>query len=152
MSRRHISLKTKLAAALCNMVRPDENGVMRPVIDHESAKAMTEDQVLSLFNFDHWPVPKHRDGPDAHWNLTPRPIVEHREKSARVDTPGAAKDARLSEAQEEFRRKMLAKAGQETPLMQAIKDGRIKVTRSSFQTNRNGRFKKKMNGTVERRD
>jgi len=51
MSKRRdcISLKTRLAAALCSMLRPDESRTMVPVIDHESAKQMTEDQVLSLF-------------------------------------------------------------------------------------------------------
>ena len=110
-ARRHISMRTKLAAALCQMMRPDENGKLVRVIDHETAKALTEDQVLSIFAYDHDPIPKHRDGPDTHWNLVPRPIPEHREKTAKVDVPGAAKDKRIMERQAEFRRKMLAKAG-----------------------------------------
>ena len=111
-SRKSISLKTKLAAALCNMLRPDESGALVPVIDYESAKQMTEDQILSIFHFDHYPTAKHQGGKDVHHNLVPRPILEHRQKTAKIDAPAAAKSARLSAHQEEFRRKMLAKAGQ----------------------------------------
>lgn len=113
MSKRpYIPLKTRLAAALCQMLRPNADGKWERVIDYQSAKAMTEDQILSVFAWDHDPIPKHRDGPDEHWNLVPRPILEHREKTAKIDTPGAAKDKRVMARQEEFRRKMLARAGQ----------------------------------------
>jgi hypothetical protein len=152
MSRRDYIPKDVQIAALLLTVMVEEDGKLVPFIDHDTAKQLTPAQIISLFHRDHYPVRKVDGGPDAHWNLVFRPIMEHRIKTAKVDRPAIAKSDRLSDAQEEFRRKMLAKAGQETPLMQAIKDGRIKVTRSSFQTNRNGRFKKKMNGTVERRD
>ena len=112
MSRKSIPLKTKLAAALCNMLRPNETGEFVPVIDYHSAKNMTEDQVLSVFHFDHYPKTKRQGGEDKHYNLVPRPILEHRAKSANIDAPAAAKSDRLSEAQEECRRKLLAKAGQ----------------------------------------
>lgn len=110
--RPHIPLKTRLAAALCQMLRPNAEGKWERVIDYASAKAMTEDQVLSLWNWDHDPIPKHLDGPDEHWNLVPRPIMEHRIKTATYDVPAKAKADRLTEAHEEFRRKMLAKIGQ----------------------------------------
>ena len=109
--RDHISLKTRLAAALCQMLRPDAAGNLVPVIDHTSATKMTEAQILSVFHFDHYPIPKHRGGPDVHWNLTPRPIPEHRIKTATVDLPAKAKDDRIQESQAEFRRRMLSKAG-----------------------------------------
>jgi hypothetical protein len=145
MSRRkHIPLKTKLAAALCQMLRPNADGNLEPVIDHESSKAMTEDQVLSIFHFDHHPVPKHRNGPDAHWNLTPRPIIEHRHKSATVDTPGAAKDARIEAREAAFRRRVLAKVGRGGGPEQE-KIGR------PIDGSKRSRYKKKLNGTVERR-
>jgi hypothetical protein len=142
--RKHIPLKTKLAAALCQMLRPNADGRLEPVIDHESSKAMTEDQVLSVFNWDHYPVPKHRDGSDAHWNLTPRPIIEHRRKSATIDTPGAAKDARLSTKQSAFRSRMLAKLGRAEESKQTKAGRPIDGSKSSP-------WKKKINGTVERR-
>lgn len=107
--RAHIPLKVKLAAALLQMLRPDENGKLVPVIPHEDAKHMTADQIISLFNFDHTPIPKAHGGPDAPWNLEPRPILEHRRKTAKVDVPMIAKTDRIIDAQAEFRRRLLAK-------------------------------------------
>lgn len=107
MSRRdHIPLKVKLAAALCVIGE----------IPYLHAKRMTPEQVLSLFQWDHWPFPKGKpyNGPDAHWNLSPRLIKAHREKTATVDQPLFAKTRRVTAENEEFRRKMLAKAGQPT--------------------------------------
>lgn len=146
--RRPVPLKTRLAATLCQMLRPNAEGNLERIIDYQSAKAMTEDQVLSLFHFDHDPIPKHRDGPDEHWNLTPRPAREHRAKTAAVDTPGAAKDKRIIARQAEFRRKMLAKIGQvdeSVPPSQRQKKGR------PIDGSRRSRWKKRMDGTVERR-
>ena len=111
-TRKKIPDKTKLAAALLTIVRPNDAGELVPVIDYESAKKMTEDQVLSIFQWDHYPTPKNQGGEDKHYNLVPRPIIEHRIKSAKIDKPAFNKAIRLSEAQEESRRKMLAKAGQ----------------------------------------
>ena len=145
--RRHISLRTKLASALCQMMRPDENGKLVRVIDHETAKALTEDQVLSIFAYDHDPIPKHRDGPDTHWNLVPRPIPEHREKTAKVDVPGAAKDKRIMERQAEFRRKMLAKAGQDEPSPPTQRQKRSQPMPGSRQSG----WKRKMSGELVRR-
>jgi hypothetical protein len=70
---------------------------------------MTEDQILSLFHFDHWPVPKALGGPDEPWNLEPRPIMEHRKKTAKLDVPAIAKTKRVCATHEEFKRKVLAK-------------------------------------------
>lgn len=108
-SRDYIRLKTKLAAALCCMLEDDGNGQFVPIIPHDDAKRMTEDQVLSLFQWDHYPIRKADGGSDAHHNLTPRLIVPHRQKTATVDVPQLAKTRRLIEAQEEFRRKVLAR-------------------------------------------
>lgn len=102
--RKHISLRTKLAAALCHMLRPDDNGQLVLVIPYEQAKRMTEDEVLAVFDFDHWPVPKAMGGEDAHYNLTPRPRSEHREKTAKMDIPAIAKGRRITKAQEDFRK------------------------------------------------
>lgn len=96
MSKRdHISFKTKLAAALLQMLRPDEDGKLVPVIPYADAKLMTADQIISLFHFDHYPIRKADGGADEPWNLTPRPITEHREKTAKKDKPELAKSARL---------------------------------------------------------
>lgn len=84
--RPHISLKTKLAAALCALLK----------IPHEHAEAMHEEHVLSLVEWDHYPIPKAHGGQDAHFNLVPRPKLEHREKTAKHDVPQIAKTRRIA--------------------------------------------------------
>jgi hypothetical protein len=96
--RKSISLRTKLASALLTIVRPNERGELERVIPHDMAKQMSDDQIISLFHFDHYPVPHAHDGPDEAWNLEPRPIVEHRGITAKVDVPRIAKAKRLSRA------------------------------------------------------
>ena len=82
--RAHINLKTKLVAALCALVH-EEDGRLVPIIPHEHAKAMSEDQILSLFAWDHYPIPHAEDGPDEHWNIVPSLIPGHRIKTATID-------------------------------------------------------------------
>ncbi|MDB5620560.1 hypothetical protein [Tardiphaga sp.] len=96
--RKSISLRTKLASALLTIVRPNDNGELERVIPHDMAKQMSDDQIISLFHFDHYPVPHAHDGPDEAWNLEPRPIVEHRGITAKVDVPRIAKAKRLAKA------------------------------------------------------
>jgi hypothetical protein len=119
-SRARISLTKKLAAALLT-IRVEENGKLIPFIDHETAKKLTAAQIISLFEFDHWPIAVWLDGPDEPWNLVPRPIMEHRVKTASYDTPNSAKADRVTETQKEFQRKMLAKVGQGEPEPKAEK-------------------------------
>lgn len=95
-ARKHISLKTKLAAAICQLF-----------LTHDEAVALSEDQVLSLVNWDHYPIPHAHGGPDAHFNLLASLIPAHRAKTAKVDVPMIAKTKRLSKAQEEFRARLL---------------------------------------------
>jgi hypothetical protein len=73
--RKHISLKTKLAATLLRL----PGGV-----PYNDAKQMTEDQIISLYHFDHniFHESGHPDA-DRFWNLTPLPIKAHREKTKR---------------------------------------------------------------------
>ena len=106
MTRKKINFKTKLCATLCQM-RHEVDGKWELIIPHDDAVKMSEDQILSLFQFDHYPIPHAEDGPDEHWNLDPVLIAPHKAKTAKVDTPGIAKRKRVSEKEEEFRRKML---------------------------------------------
>lgn len=100
MTRRsHIPLKTQLAAAL----------VQIGGIPYDDAKAMTADQVISLFHRDHYPRRKEDGGSDEHYNLHWKFIGAHREKTAKVDRPQSAKGKRLRDEQENFRRRLLAK-------------------------------------------
>jgi hypothetical protein len=94
MKRSHISLKTKLASALL-AIKAFELGRWSPLIPHEDAKQMTADQIISLFAFDHYPIRKADGGPDEPWNLEPRMIVPHREKTAKIDVPQMAKSKRI---------------------------------------------------------
>jgi len=83
MSRRKApTLKQKLASALLTIVRPNEHGIMVPVIPYERAKNMTEDEIIACFHFDHG-VFATWGGPNAAWNLTPRPVAEHIAKTKR---------------------------------------------------------------------
>lgn len=127
--RSHITLKTKLASALCHMLRPDETGKLVPVIPHEDAKLMTEDQVLSIFGWDHYPIRKADNGPDAHWNLTPRPILEHRRKTAKIDIPQMAKADRIID-----RRNGTSKAKRKIPSRPFPKVHRPLRSRSAART------------------
>lgn len=125
MTRKHIGLKTKLASALCQIVRYDEeNAEFVKVIPHEEAKKLTEDEILSRFDFHHYPIPKAHDGPDVHWNLEPIPKAIHREITAKIDIPAIAKSKRI-----------------------AKRNAGIKK-RSTFACSRDSKFKKKVGGEV----
>jgi hypothetical protein len=93
--RAHVSLRTKLASALCQMMRYAGDGEWVRIIPHEEAKKLTADQILTRFDFHHYPIPKAHDGPDTHWNLEPVERAEHREITAKVDVPRIAKVKRI---------------------------------------------------------
>jgi hypothetical protein len=121
MTRAHIPLKTKLAAALCVVFQ----------IPHDHAEAMSADEVLSLAHWDHYPVPKAENGSDHHSNLYPRLIHEHRARTAAIDLPGIAKRKRVSRAHSHHQAVMASKAtGDETPA--AARRGR-KIQSRGFQ-------------------
>lgn len=118
MSKRdHISLKTKLAAALL-MLRDDETGEL--LIAHEHAKLLVAEQIISLFQADHYPIRKDDGGPDEPWNLTFRLIVAHRKKTAKIDIPQMAKSARLRSKEAHHAAVMAAKTGQIETLAAAL--------------------------------
>jgi hypothetical protein len=72
MSRRaYVPWPEKCAALIC----------LHFGIDYEHAKQMDVSQVNSLVQYDHWPILKVHGGPDKFFNLTPRLILEHREKT-----------------------------------------------------------------------
>jgi len=105
------NLRIKCAAALLALT--DDRG--ERLILHEHAKEMTPDQIISLFQFDHYPIRAEAGGPTEPWNLDPRLIPGHREKTAKRDIPEIAKIRRVSAAEEEFRRRMLTPKDQRTP-------------------------------------
>ena len=117
MSKRaHIGLKTKLCSALCQIVRFDEQDKrLVRIISHDEAKTITEDQILSRFDWHHDPIQKAHDGPDVHWNLEPMLIAPHRKKTAEVDVPGIAKRKRVATGHVEHTRTMQTPRDQRPP-------------------------------------
>lgn len=74
---------------------------------------MSEGHVLSLVQWDHYPRRKSEGGTDDFFNLVPRAILEHREKTAKIDIPEIAKNKRLDEEHREFQRRILLKGSGE---------------------------------------
>lgn len=141
VKRKAIPLKVKLAAALLTIMRPDEfDNVLVPVIPHTEAKTLTADQIISRFEFDHFPISKWLDGPDEPWNLVPRPKKEHRQKTAKVDVPAAAKSKRIRKQEDEFRRRML----EPDLCAKADRPGKKAVRWSSLPK----KYKRKLSGEV----
>lgn len=106
MKRKAPTLSNKLASALLAL----------GYVDHEHAKLMTDAQVISLFHFDHYPIPHAHDGPTIGWNLVPRLIKAHREKTAKTDVPMIAKTRRVESDWKQFTARMSAKTtGEDVP-------------------------------------
>lgn len=108
-ARGHISLKEKLASALCQMLCDDGAGNLVPVIPYEHAKQMTADQVLSLWHWDHYPIRKTDGGPDRHFNIVPRLILGHRVKTSTIDVPQTRKADRIRRADDASVNRLLAR-------------------------------------------
>lgn len=101
MSRKEPTLTAKLAAVIRQLLG----------IPFDHARLMTDDQVISLVQFNH--ILYHtdmKDDPDcdAHWNLEAMTIMAHRERTAKIDVPQIAKTRRISKAHIEFRERLLA--------------------------------------------
>jgi hypothetical protein len=127
--RRTPNLTVKLAAALLNMVTPNESGGYDYVLDRDECRDMTPEQICSLFQWDHGKL--HglaEDQAEADelmhpTNFTPRLIVPHRNKSRR-DKTAIAKTRRISAEHEAFQQKILAKAGADVPAAQRKRKSR----------------------------
>lgn len=150
-ARKTPTLKEKLAAFVLTM-KVEHEGQLVPLVTRDEAKNMTTEQLLSLLNWDHDPVPVATAvalgmTPEEYnhpTNLTPLPIITHRTKTATQDVPTIAKGNRISAAHEDFKRRLLAKATgdevEEAPKRKATLPG-----------SRSTPWKKKVNGRVERR-
>jgi len=93
--RKHISWKTKCAAALLNL------RCERDMSMYDDAKRMTEDQFLSLFQWDHNILHETEDpNRDMFWNLSPMFIAAHRKKT-KTDAKIIAKSRRIRKKLEE---------------------------------------------------
>lgn len=103
MTHTRISDRTLLAHCLARLFG----------IPHEHQQAMHEDQMISLVERDHWPVPVAEGGSGHFSNVWARLIGEHREKTRKVDVPGIAKRKRIARAEAAHQARMAAKAGEE---------------------------------------
>jgi hypothetical protein len=103
--RPHVSLTTKLAAALAELQYLRGDPFAWPTL-----KAMTDAQLCSLYQWDH-AVYHAWDGSKPHFtNLTPRLILAHREKTAKRDIPTIAKARRAEKKrQQEAHRVQMAR-------------------------------------------
>jgi hypothetical protein len=126
MGRKHISDKTRLAATL----------LARGEIPYADAKNMSEDQLISLYHWDHNILheSEHEDR-DKFWNLAPMLIKAHREKT-RLDAKIIAKSRRIRAWNEKSYR--LTALG-------------LKLKRKLKSRGFDKRYRKKMDGTVVRR-
>jgi hypothetical protein len=103
MTRRsYVPLPERLAATLACLLPQEQRDDLR----RRKAKA---EAVLALFHFDHVIFHAH-GGADKWWNLDPKLVAEHREKTAKIDVPAIAKGKRITRANEEFFRRLLAKS------------------------------------------
>jgi hypothetical protein len=94
-----MNLTTKLASALLALGH----------IPYEDSKRMTAAQIISLYQWDHYPVRKADGGSDAPWNIRPMLRAAHRAKTARVDMPAMAKSRRIQLGEAEHQLRMAAK-------------------------------------------
>ena len=62
MSRKPLSMKVKLASALLQMLRADDTGKLVRIISHEEAKTLSANEIISRFDFHHYPIPHAHDG------------------------------------------------------------------------------------------
>lgn len=108
MSRKEPTLTAKLAACIRELLK----------IPYEHAKLMTDDQVLSLVQWNHIHYhAQNKDEPwvDEHWNIEPLTIMAHRHRTAKIDVPQIAKTKRIRNEHEDFRRKLLTPRDERKP-------------------------------------
>ena len=146
MKRKPPNLREKLAATLLMMVRPGKDGTMQPVIPFVEAKKMTAREIIGAFDFDH-DVYVAIGGDNHPSNLTPRLRAEHREKTKR-DLANIAKVKRGIKKRNPVRGAepcQWAEQGAQLSRPGPKRKGR------PIPGSRNTPYRKKINGTVERR-
>ncbi len=101
-NRKSIPLKIQLAAALLQL--GDEKG--ERLIPHDHAKLMTAEQIISLWQKDHYPIRVADGGVDEPWNITWRLRHPHKVKTATIDQPQMAKQRRIRAREAEHKQLM----------------------------------------------
>lgn len=106
-ARKAPNLSIKLAAALLTLerLRLTVTGLKAEADEfYEHAKSMSAAQIISLFQFDHFPIRHIDGGPPEPWNLDPKMIKPHRVKTHTVDRPAIRKERRIDDKWKEFNR------------------------------------------------
>lgn len=135
-SRKHISWKTKCAAALVHC----------DIIPRNEAKLLEEDQLLSLFQWDHNEFyTLGSESRDKFWNLTPMLIRAHREKT-RTDAKIIAKGRRIREKHRSPKKHATTTLVQLEKQLKTASYVRKLASRGFDKT-----LRKKMDGTVVKR-
>lgn len=131
-------LTERLAAALGQLFE----------IPYEHRKLLTAEQIISLAQCDHG-IHHAIGGAHEHWNYTWRQILDHREKTHKIDRPQIRKTQRLSEAHVEFQRRLARKTdptdGQEDARPRSRIGGR------SMPGSKGSGLKRRMDGSVIKR-
>lgn len=143
-----IPLHTKCAAALLMVMVRDEFGNLVRAITHEEAQQLTDWQIISLFDFDHYPQEEQDGGPTIAWNLTPRLKPEHRKKTG-ADAKRRAKGRRLRAAQARHALAMAVDRGavsdaEKAPQATARERRIVAAVKQDWRK----KFKRKFNGQV----
>lgn len=107
-SRKGVPLLTKLACALLHVKNADGSWLIP-----ESLRGKEAADIVRHVQWDH-NIPHAIGGGDTPQNLQPLPKADHLEKT-KLDVSSIAKGKRLSKAEEDFRRRLLAKVGQSEP-------------------------------------
>lgn len=156
--RRHISLTTKLAAMMLMVPQRDEFG--RPKVDgmgnfismltYDEARQMTARQVVSLIQWDH-SVLHALSGSDEFWNLTPRFLLEHRAKTKK-DVKALAKIKRAEKRREAGpEMNVIASLGDLNAALDKLPKHAPDRRKAVIPGSKRSPYRKKVNGTVERR-
>jgi hypothetical protein len=144
--RRQLSRTERYAMVILELKR----GGGEPIIPRDRAKGMTADQIVAEFEAitqnDHI-TPRAMGGSDHVSNMQPLLEGEHAVKT-KGDVKNIAKTRRITPRQEAFRRAMLAKAGQ----VEGDEPQRRKKKGRPMPGSRDSPFRKKINGSVERRE
>jgi len=108
VGRRYIPIKTKLAAAICELIQ----------LPHFIAQAMTEEEVLALVEWDHWPARYANGGESKHWNVRPLLVHDHAIKT-KADARDAAHERKVIRAVDAHKQAMLLKGTRKKPVKQS---------------------------------
>lgn len=77
-------------------------------LPHGIAQTLSEDEIIALVEFDHYPCRKADGGPDAHWNLRPLLRHDHLAKT-KLDAKDMAHERKVRRAVAEHADRMAAK-------------------------------------------